>query len=102
MATVFGEGDLQTRLLGAVRQVMAVEDVTAGTAKDGFLVRFRGRLVIDSLEAYSRLEPAFAREDTTLLFRVEANRHVIAAAPGRITPRPSKPLPNIVLFILTS
>ncbi len=101
MATVFGEGDLQTRLLGAVRQVMAVEDVTAGTAKDGFLVRFRGRLVIDSLEAYSRLEPAFAREDTTLLFRVEANRHVIAAAPGRITPRPSKPLPNIVLFILT-
>ena len=101
MATVSGEVDLQSRLQSAVRQVMMVEDVTAGTPREGYLVRFRGRLAIDSQEAYSRLEPIFAREGATLLFRVEGNRHVIAAVSGRVQARPSSPWPNVVLFALT-
>ncbi len=101
MASVSGDVDLQGRLLSAVRQVMMVEDVTAGTAREGYLVRFRGRLLLDSQAAYSQLEPTFEREGTTLLFRVDGERHVVVAARGRVRPRPSRVWPNLALFLLT-
>lgn len=95
---VVGGADVAERLLAQVRQVMRVSDVTTG--KD-FAVRYRGRLMIPADEAYDRLEPAFAREGTTLLFREEGGDHVVLGVSGRIQPRPSNPWTNLALFLLT-
>jgi len=96
-----GVPNLVERLLPAVRQVMAVSDVTAGGAKQGFAARFRGRLYLDSMEAYDRLKPVFTREDTTLLFRSKGEEHIILAVPGLIRPKRSNPWLNLGLFLLT-
>jgi membrane-associated protease RseP (regulator of RpoE activity) len=77
---------------------MQVYDVTPGDPRAGFAARFRGRLMIDSAEAYRQLEPAFTMEETTLLFRKQGPDHVVLAVPGRIRPGPSNPWINLLLF----
>jgi membrane-associated protease RseP (regulator of RpoE activity) len=93
-----GVAGVAERLLPSVRQVMQVQDVTTG--KD-FAVRYRGRLMIPPSEAYDRLEPMFAREGMTLLFREEGGDHLVLGVSGRIQPRPSNPWANLALFLLT-
>lgn len=94
-------GTLADRLLPAVRQVMQVQQVTAGGSRGPQAVLFRGRLMIDSQEAYARLEPVFAREGATLWFRVDGQDHLVVAAPGAAQARPSNPWVNLVLFAAT-
>jgi hypothetical protein len=89
------------RLLRAVRQVMDVDDVTTGTNQQGFAVRFRGRLIEEAETAYSKLEPLFQGESMTLVFRREGEDHLVLAIPGVITPTPSNPVVNAVLFAFT-
>lgn len=96
----FEASDPAARLQAAVRQVMRIDDVSLG-GRGGPLVRFRGQLLIDSQEAYDRLEPVFAREDATLLFRRAGAEHVVLAVPGRIRPPRSNPWVNVGLFALT-
>lgn len=95
----FGQtATLAERLLPAVRQVMQVQQMSAGGERMPYAALFRGRLMVDSQEAFARLEPIFAREGTTLLFRSEGDDHLVVAAPGRILPRPSNPWVNLLLF----
>ncbi|MGD8554422.1 MAG: site-2 protease family protein [Anaerolineales bacterium] len=89
------------RLLSAVEQVMQVDEVTRGSQKQGFSVRFRGRLMVDSQEAYDRLEGVFTQHGTTLVFRKEGEDHLVLAIPGVIQPRPSNPYLNLLVFVLT-
>jgi membrane-associated protease RseP (regulator of RpoE activity) len=93
--------DLENRLLRYVRTVMQVQDVTVGGSGDNYAVRYRGQLVIDSDEAYQQLEPYFKQEGTTLVFRREGDMHVILAIRGVIEAKPSNPLINLALFIVT-
>ncbi len=94
--------DVAQRLLLQVQRVMQVYDVTSGDpAKVGYLVRFRGRLLIEPGEAYDRLEPAFASQGTTLLFRSEGSDHLALALTGRLQPRPSNPWVNLFLLLAT-
>jgi membrane-associated protease RseP (regulator of RpoE activity) len=94
--------DVAQRLLLPVQRVMQVYNVTSGDpAKVGFLARFRGRLLLEPTEAYDRLEPAFASQGMTLLFRSEGGDHLAIALPGRIQPRPSNPWTNLLLFLGT-
>jgi membrane-associated protease RseP (regulator of RpoE activity) len=93
--------DTAERLLGSVRQVMDVVDVVRGAADRGFAARYRGKLRFDSREAFARLDPAFAREGMTLLFRREGSDDVAIAVVGRIRGRPSNPWVNLVLFGIT-
>lgn len=98
------EGDtheLTEQLLPAVRQVMSVEGTVAGGPKQGFAARFMGRLIIDSQEAYARLEPIFADKEMTVLFREMNDQHAILAMPGLIRPTPSNPWKNLLMFLLT-
>ncbi len=88
-------------LLPAVRQVMDVREFTSGRQEHGFLARYRGRLTLPSEQAYERLEPFFAKAQTTLAFRSDGDDHVVLALPGRIRPRPSNPWINLGLFLLT-
>jgi len=89
------------RLQAAVSQVMSIEDTTRGGSGNEYVVRFRGRLIGRSIEAYDRLAPIFRQEGLTLVFREQDGRHVVLGAPGLIEPEPSNPLVNAVLFLLT-
>jgi membrane-associated protease RseP (regulator of RpoE activity) len=92
---------VQDRLLRAVRNYMTVEDITIGRPNDQYLIRFRGRLIIDSEEAYQQLEPIFQQADTTLLFRRDGESHSIIAIPGVIKAQPSNIAVNLILFAVT-
>jgi hypothetical protein len=84
----------------SVAQVMDIEDVTMGRTQE-YVVRFRGRLKMDSQEAYAKLEPEFHKRNFTPLFRLEDDRHVILAASGVVRPRQTNPWINIGLMVLT-
>jgi membrane-associated protease RseP (regulator of RpoE activity) len=89
------------KFTAAVRRLMTIEDITSGDEQQGFAVRFRGRLLIDSQEAFERLDPMFDEEGMTLLLREEEDQQVILGLPGKIRPQPSNPWINVGLFILT-
>jgi len=91
----------QDRLIRAVRNVMQIDDVTVGRPEDDFSVRFRGRFVGDTQEAYDQLEPIFRSEGATLLFRKDGESQAVIAISGVITPQPSNVLVNLVLFVVT-
>ena len=100
-ATGGGAIDRVQRLQMAVAQVMSIEDTTRGGPENEYAVRFRGRLIGSSEDAYERLAPQFRQEGMTLLFREQESRHVVLGVPGVISPEPSNPMVNAVLFILT-
>jgi membrane-associated protease RseP (regulator of RpoE activity) len=93
--------DRIARLKSSVEQVMQIHDVTTGEEKLGFAVRFRGKLTLESEEAFDRLDPIFDGEGVTLLFREEQGQDVILAMPGVIRPEESNQLVNLGLFLLT-
>src|SRR3990172_3381971 len=87
---------LGERLISVVRQVMRVTDVTSGG--EGYAVRFRGGVMVDSIQAYDHLKPLFASQGLTLMLRAEGDSHVVLGVQGLIKPRPSNPVINAVLF----
>lgn len=84
-----------------VSRYLKVEDVTAGDAKQKYLVRYRGQLVGDSAEAYDEIAAKMKPYDITPLFRKEKEQAVVLLVPGTINPKPSNPWINIGLFIAT-
>jgi len=84
-----------------VRRVFAIEDITIGTSQQPFIVRFGGRLVLDSMLAYDQLSNQLKPLGCMPLFRVENERQVILIIPGVPEPKPSNPWINGVLFFLT-
>src|SRR5512135_849979 len=85
-----------------VGRVMAVDDVTIGAPKQGFLVRYRGRLRLpDSEQAYDTLAAQLKPQNITPLFRWDGSSQAILLIPGLPVARPSNPLVNLGLFILT-
>jgi membrane-associated protease RseP (regulator of RpoE activity) len=87
-------------LRSAVSQFMHITDTTAGNGKD-YAVRFRGRLSMESTQAYALAADTFRPLGYTALFRKEDDAHVVLALPGTIQPEPSKVWINGVLFALT-
>ncbi len=92
---------LKDRLLSTVQQVMQVRDVTLGGAPVNYVARFRGRLAIDSLEAFERLRNAFQLEGLTPMLREEGDDHVVLAVRELSRPGASNPWINLVLFLVT-
>ena len=99
--SVADEKSLVERLLPRLRREMQVLEVVEGGRKDAFAARFRGKLIKDSQEAFDRLEPVFAAEGMTLVFREDNGEHFVLAIRGVIESRPSKPWINVGVFILT-
>lgn len=96
-----GPYDRGQKLRDAVDRVMSIEDVTVGGPSQDYRVRFRGRLMVESQDAYEILEPVFRAEGQTLLFREEDGRHAVIGIQGVIEPEPSNPWVNLGLFLLT-
>ncbi len=99
--SVADEKSLVERLLPRLRREMQVLEVVEGGRKDAFAARFRGKLIKDSQEAFDRLEPVFAAEGMTLVFREDNGEHFVLAMRGVIESRPTNPWINVGVFILT-
>ena len=84
-----------------VARVLRIEDVTAGDPDRNYLVRYRGQLYSDSAEAYDQLSESLRPLNITPLFRMDGDRHAVMLVAGTIKTRPSNPLINLLLFILT-
>jgi membrane-associated protease RseP (regulator of RpoE activity) len=87
--------------LPLVKQVFRIEEVTWGNEKQNFLVRYRGKLLIESQDAYGQLAKSLLSLDVTPLFRIEDNSETIILLKGIVKPRPSNPWINLILFIIT-
>lgn len=92
--------DPANRLRAVVGQVMAIDDTTLGE-DSRFEVRFRGRLQMDSVEAYALVAEKFRALGYTALFRKEGNRAAILGVKGVLNPLPSRTWVNYLLFGLT-
>ena len=89
-------------LTAIISRLFNIEDVTRGDGKQGYLVRYRGRLLAeDSAQAYDQLAEALMPRDITPLFRKENDQQVVLLVQGVIRPQPSKTWVNILLFGLT-
>ncbi|HEX7568624.1 MAG TPA: site-2 protease family protein [Anaerolineaceae bacterium] len=87
---------------GIVGRVMAVEDTTLGANKQGFIVRYRGRIRMeDTAAAYDYLSEQLKPQNLTPLFRWDAGRHSILIIQGLPKIRQSDPRINLILGILT-
>jgi len=86
-----------------VRRIFFVEDLTYGTEKQEYILRYRGRLAeSDSVAAYDRLAAGLAPLGYIPLFRNEEGRHAILIVNKPPAPQASNPRVNLVLFILTA
>ena len=89
-------------VMGFVKRIFAVEDFTIGSIKESYLLRYRGRLVSqDSALAYDQLAENLKPLGLTPLFRIEDGKHVILIEKSAPPPKNSRPLINLVMFILT-
>lgn len=84
-----------------VNRYLKIEDITAGDAKQRYLLRYRGQLYGDSAQAYDELAAALKPFDITPLFRKENEQAVVLLVQGTINPSPSNPWINILFFGLT-
>ncbi len=84
-----------------IRRVFQIEDVTWGTEKQGFHIRYRGKFIINTEKAYDRLAKDLRPHQITPLFRLEDGQETIKLIRGIIEPKPSKIWVNILLFVLT-
>jgi membrane-associated protease RseP (regulator of RpoE activity) len=86
-----------------VARVLKIEDVTRGDPKKDYLARYRGRLYNeDTVVAYDQLVEALRPLEVTPLFRKERDRHVVILTQGVLRPKPSNPVVNLILLILTA
>ncbi len=88
-------------LTSVVARVFRVDEVTLGDPKKGFFLRYRGELILDSVEAYDMLAAALLPYDITPLFRIEDKRQTVLLVQGTIHPRPGRTWVNVLLFALT-
>jgi len=84
-----------------VRRVFRSDDITWGTEKQGFYIRYRGKFLIDSETAYEQLSTALKPHNITPLFRNQDGVPTILLIKGVVQPKPSKVWINILLFVLT-
>jgi membrane-associated protease RseP (regulator of RpoE activity) len=85
-----------------VGRIMAVEDTTLGNEKQGYIVRYRGRIRMeDTAAAYDLLSEALKSRDLTPMFRWDGDRHSVLLVNGIPKIKQSDPRINLVLGILT-
>lgn len=98
--TEFASSDADV-LSTLVRSVMRVDSTTWGKTENNFLVRYQGELLFDSEQTYDQLAESLHQHEVTPLFRIEDGIHTIILLEGVISPKPSNPIVNLVLFVLT-
>lgn len=92
----------QNELIDAqIKRVFRIDDTTAGSQQQGYLRRYRGHLLIDSMQAYEDLTASLKPYHLTPLFRKEKELHIILLVPEAPEPKPARNWINLLLFLLT-
>ncbi len=93
----------QQELTHFIERFFHIDDVTAGSTGENYLLRYRGKMMTDQVPAAYDELAAFTRSfRVTPLFRVETDgRHVILFVEGVIEPKPSRVSTNVIMLILT-
>ncbi len=85
-----------------ISSVFQVEDITYGSAKQKFLVKYHGRFFNNHTQsAYETLDKQLKPMGITPLFRWDGLRQAVVLMPGVIAPARHRPVINLILFILT-
>src|SRR5262245_2021455 len=92
--------DLRARLRSAVEEVFFVES-EQHDLPEPITASYTGRLTMDSVAAYDRLDNVFKTLDHVPIFMVQGDRQVIRAMRGRFKPAPRPWWPNALLLALT-
>jgi hypothetical protein len=90
-----------TAIDALVARVLTIEDKTIGTPKLGYLLRYRGRLRLESEAAYDQLANTLAPQAITPLFRWDEGKHAVLLIDKPATPKETNPLLNLAFFIAT-
>ena len=84
-----------------VGRFLNIEDITQGDEKRKYLVRYRGRLRVDSAQAYDQMAKLLRPLNITPLFRVDGDQHAVILVSGVVLNKPSRIWINGVLMALT-
>ena len=85
-----------------ISSVFQIEDITYGSAKQKFMVRYHGRFFNnDTQSAYETLDKQLKPMGITPLFRWDGLRQAVVLIPGVTAPARHRPVINLILFILT-
>lgn len=98
--TTLPQIDATELLRSAASQFMHITDTTLGDGK-GYAVRFRGRLRMDSIQAYRLAAASFRELGYTPLFRKDGDAHLVLGVPGTLQPEPARAWINGALFAAT-
>lgn len=92
------ETDILTPIIA---RFLTIDDVTQGDSRQPFLVRYRGLLRTDSVQAYDQLAELLRPRNITPLFRKDGDRHAILLTSGVTNERKPKIWINLLLIGLT-
>ena len=93
-------GDVSTEaLVDIVSEVMDVSNIVVG--KDRELLRIRGKLFVESDEAYDRLSVAMGQIGLTPLFRIDKEDDLVIVIRSMPIEKIGNPWLNILLFVVT-
>lgn len=95
------DADPADALTPLVARILNIEEITWSDPDRDFLVRYRGRLRLDSQAAYDQISSLLRPFRLTPLFRNERGQHAVILMRGVVEPRPSNPVVNLALFLLT-
>lgn len=85
-----------------VKKVFAIRSITTGRSKEGYRVRYAGRLKTDDTEdAYDQLAEALSPFQLMPLFREADDDHLVLIVDKRPEPKIGPVWVNLVLFLLT-
>lgn len=84
-----------------VSRVFRVDDITLGDTQRGFIARYRGHLVADSVVAYDQLAESLKPNHIIPVFRVEGEQQVILLVAEGIAPKKANPWINLIVFLVT-
>jgi hypothetical protein len=88
-------------LTSQVAQILDIQETHWAAAQDLHIVRYLGRLRIDSVEAYDKIATAMDPREITPLFRLEQGQHAIILLKGVNRPKQANPWVNLIMFLLT-
>ena len=85
-----------------VKRYFAVDDITLGSAKEGYIFRYRGHFVTpDTAAAYDELAGNLKPYQLIPLFRNIDDRQAILLVSAAPAVKPGKPWINLIFFIIT-
>lgn len=99
MTESIAERDPITPLVG---RYFNIEKIVPGGGKYPYVMRYEGRLRVESERAYRELSAELKSQRLTVIFLEEGENQIVQIVPGLPKPSRSNPWINLILFILTA